>query len=233
MTGASSNWGFQGDIAAGANRYNLYMSGTADNYMAGSLGIGGLPATSINLRVIKNITGAINAYGITSQGTVQSDVTNIAYGYYSSIPTVAAAFTLSSLIHYGIAQATIGAGSTVTDQIGFNVPASMVSGTNNYAFSGSIPAATGRWNLYMSGTAANYLAGRLGVGATLTSGAMAQVVNTTASDIGFVVKGAAAQTGNLQQWQNSAGTILAYVAADGGSSFTEGDQNVLAVSVFS
>jgi hypothetical protein len=73
----------------------------------------------------------------------------------------------------------------------------------------------------------------LGVGATLTSGAMAQVVNTTASDIGFVVKGAAAQTGNLQQWQNSAGTILAYVAADGGSSFTEGDQNVLAVSVFS
>jgi len=96
LTGGTNNWGFQGQIPAGTGRYNLYMDGTADNYMAGSLGIGGLPATSINLRVIKNITGAINAYGITSQGTVQSDVTNIAYGYYSAIPTAAATFTLSS-----------------------------------------------------------------------------------------------------------------------------------------
>jgi hypothetical protein len=117
--------------------------------------------------------------------------------------------------------------------MGFFVSSGMSGGTSNFAFRSALTSAANRWNIYMDGTAANYLAGRLGVGATLTSGAMAQIVNTTASDIGFVVKGAAAQTGNLQQWQNSAGTVLNYIAADGSSSFYEGDQNILATSIFS
>jgi hypothetical protein len=71
----------------------------------------------------------------------------------------------------------------------------------------------------MNGTAANYMAGRLGVGATLTSGAMTQIVNTTAADKALVVKGAASQSGYLTEWQNSAGTTVAYVNADGTSSF--------------
>ena len=37
----------------------------------------------------------------------------------------------------------------------------------------------------------------------------------TASTIGAVVKGAASQTANLQQWQNSAGTVQASMSADG------------------
>lgn len=37
----------------------------------------------------------------------------------------------------------------------------------------------------------------------------------TASTKGLVIKGAASQTANLQEWQNSAGTALAYVEADG------------------
>jgi hypothetical protein len=85
----------------------------------------------------------------------------------------------------------------------------------------------------MNGTAGNYLAGRLGVGATLTSGAMAQITNTTAADKAFIVKGASSQTGALLELQNSAGTVLAYVAADGSSSFYESDQNILAASIFS
>jgi len=42
-----------------------------------------------------------------------------------------------------------------------------------------------------------------------------------ASDIGFVVQGAASQTANLQEWQNSAGTVLVKVAADGITTFTD------------
>jgi hypothetical protein len=67
----------------------------------------------------------------------------------------------------------------------------------------------------MDGTAANYMAGRLGIGAALTSGAMAQVTNTTAADKAFVIKGAASQSGKLLEIQNSAATALATVDSSG------------------
>jgi hypothetical protein len=44
------------------------------------------------------------------------------------------------------------------------------------------------------------------------------VMNVTSGNLGtipFIVKGAASQTADLQQWQDSAGTVLAYVAANG------------------
>jgi len=233
LTGATNNYGFLGQLSAATGRYNMYMGGTADNYLAGSLGIGAVPAAGINLRLMKAITGAINSYGMTSQGIVQSDVTSSGYAYYSGIGTQATAFTLGTAIHYAAVQGTFGAGSIVTDQIGFQAQGNLTGATNNYGFSGNITAGTNRWNLWMSGTAGNYLAGRLGVGATLTSGAMMQITNTTAADKAFVIKGAASQTGNLQEWQNSAGTVLNYVAANGSSSFYEGDQNLLAASIFS
>jgi hypothetical protein len=44
---------------------------------------------------------------------------------------------------------------------------------------------------------------------------MAQVANTTAADIALIVKGAASQTGNLLDVQNSAGTSLAVVNSSG------------------
>ncbi|MDP2323188.1 MAG: hypothetical protein Q8N51_04070, partial [Gammaproteobacteria bacterium] len=40
MVGAGANYGFFGGIASGANRWNFYAGGTAQNYFAGSVGIG-------------------------------------------------------------------------------------------------------------------------------------------------------------------------------------------------
>lgn len=37
LTGASNNYGFYGNIAAGAGRYNFYANGTAANYFGGDL----------------------------------------------------------------------------------------------------------------------------------------------------------------------------------------------------
>ena len=200
---------------------------------AGQVGIGVAPAAGRTLTLTKTMTGATTVFGILNNGVIQSDVTtNVTY-YRSSINTLAAAFTVPSVYHFHAVQGSIGAGSTVTTQAAFVADGSLQGAGNNLGFYGDIPSAAGRWNLYMSGTANNYLAGRLGVGATLTSGAMAQIVNTTAADKALIVKGAASQTGNLQEWQNSAGTVLAYVAADGSSSFYESDQNILAASIFS
>jgi hypothetical protein len=62
--------------------------------------------------------------------------------------------------------ASLGAGSSITNQYGFFAQSSLVNATNNYGFFGNIASGTNRWNLYMAGTAANYMAGDLGIGAT-------------------------------------------------------------------
>ena len=170
LTGGVNNFGFFGDIAAGANRYNLYMNGTADNYIAGSLGLGAAPVAGINLFLSKNITGAVNSYTTYNNSTIQSDVTTTGTAFYTALSTAAASFNLTSLRHYVATQATIGLGSTVTEQIGFLVNSSLIGATNNYAFSGNIPSGTGRYNLYMNGSADNYLNGSLGIGTTTLTG---------------------------------------------------------------
>ena len=59
LTNAVNNYGFFGDIAAGANRWNVYMSGTAQNYFAGSVGIGTtVPATKLHVLTADGVTTA-------------------------------------------------------------------------------------------------------------------------------------------------------------------------------
>jgi hypothetical protein len=184
LTSATNNYGFWGNIAAGSNRWNLYMNGTANNYLAGSLGIGQTSLTGRNLAVSKNITGATTSYGIVNDGTIQSDVTTTLAYYITSANTTPASFTLTSLHHYLASQSTIGAGSTVTNQFGYNVSANLIGATNNYGFYGNIPAATGRWNLYMNGTAANYLAGDTGIGNSQGFVSAGPILTTTLSNGG-------------------------------------------------
>jgi hypothetical protein len=164
LTGATNNYGFYGGIAAATGRYNLYMVGTADNYLAGALGIGSTSLTGFNFRVDKALTGSTNSLSIASLPTIQSDVTSSAVIFDSKPSTQAAAFTLTSLFHFAAEFATIGATSAITTQYGFIAQSSLTGATNNYGFYGNIAAATGRYNLYMAGTADNYLAGILGIG---------------------------------------------------------------------
>ena len=42
-----------------------------------------------------------------------------------------------------------------------------------------------------------------------------QVTIATAANVGAIIKGAASQSGDLQQWQNSSGTVLAKVTSAG------------------
>lgn len=170
LTGATNNFGFFSNIASGTGRWNLYMSGTANNYLAGSLGIGATFLTAHNLRVDKNITGGSVAHGIYNGGTVQSDVTTQARYYTSAASTQATTFTCSDLRHYLATQGTFGAGSTVALQMGFIVDSTLIGATENFGFRGQIPAGANRWNIYMDGTANNYINGALGISATTLAG---------------------------------------------------------------
>jgi hypothetical protein len=134
LIGATNNYGFYGNIASGTGRWNLYMNGTANNYMAGSLGIGTTSLSDRNLAISKTLTGATTVYGVIQNGTVQSDVTTNAYGFRNSLLTAASAFTLTGYIHYQAIQGSIGATSAVSNQYGFLVDASVIGATNNYGF---------------------------------------------------------------------------------------------------
>ena len=141
--------------------YGLLGLGTAPNTLFGSLSIGSTPVSGINLYIARNITGSVNSYGSYVTGTISTDVTNVAAYFQSYARTTAATFTLSSLYHFRAEQGSFGAGSVVNNQYGFFVHSTTTGATNNFAFYSDIASGTGRWNLYMNGTATNFLAGNL------------------------------------------------------------------------
>ena len=184
LIGATNNYGFYGNIAAGTGRYNFAAVGTAANYFSGVVGIGSLNTggggSGCSIRFANNLTGGVSAISTFGTPQVQSDVTTIAVIYSSTPTTQAAAFTLGSLFHYNAAQGTLGAGSTITIQTGFYAASNLIGATNNYGFRGVIPSGTNRFNLYMDGTANNYLAGALGIGTSSpNASALLDVQSTT------------------------------------------------------
>jgi hypothetical protein len=154
---------------------------------AGSVGIGATSLTGWNLRVSKNITGGTSAFGVGSDGTIQSGVTSDARMFFSQPNTAATAFTLTGLYGFSAAQGTIGAGSSVTNQYGFFAGVTLTGATNNYGFYSNISSGTGRWNFYANGTAANYFAGDMQLDKTVTAAGTtgAQTINKNAGTVNF------------------------------------------------
>jgi hypothetical protein len=66
----------------------------------------------------------------------------------------------------------------------------------------------GTFVLRFNGTLANF-------GTGTATGSQLTVTNATAANVGLIVKGAASQTANLQEWQDSNGSILASISATG------------------
>ncbi|MDP1814431.1 MAG: hypothetical protein Q8K92_08280 [Leadbetterella sp.] len=179
LIGATTNYGFRGQIPAGTNRWNLFLDGTANNHMVGNLGIGTVNVTGYNLRITKNITGAATSFGVALLGSnVGADATTQGLGFYTGIGVVAAA-TISNVNHYVAGQGSFNS-STVTNQVGFLADASILGATANYGFRGQIPSGTSRWNLFMDGTASNHLGGSTGIGtASIDPSALLHVSSTT------------------------------------------------------
>lgn len=138
---------------------------TDAGFFNGKFAIGAAtPLVTTTLRLMGNLDGAVTSWGLLNDQTIQSTVTTSARVFQSGVTTQAATFTLTDLYHFLISPSTFGAGSTVTNQYGFIVGSGLSGATNNYAFVSNLNAGANRWNLYMSGTANNYLAGNLWIG---------------------------------------------------------------------
>jgi hypothetical protein len=134
----------------------------------GQVGIGGTPSAGQTLRVAKGLTGSTTSRGVIAEGVIQSDATASVQYYRSTASTVAASFTASEVIGFQAAQGTIGAGSAITNQFGFQATGSLTGATNNYGFYSNIASGSGRWNFYANGTAENYFAGETQLANNLT-----------------------------------------------------------------
>ena len=150
---------------------------TGTSYFSDSVGIGAAAFSNTRFSISKSLTGSASFFNIYTEGQIQSDVTTANYiGTYATVQNTA--FTLSNIRHF-YAQGNGSFGSaTVTNQYGYVAESSIIGATNNFAFYGNIPSGTGRWNLYMNGTANNYMAGNLLIGSTTDAGYKLDVVGT-------------------------------------------------------
>jgi len=146
---------------------NLEVVGTA--YISGNVSIGAAyPLATVSFAVTSQITNGVIAYGIRQTGYVQAATTLQAIGIANQL-NKSGVNTLGTYTNFF----AIGGGSvsgSVTNQMGFSVASNLTNATNNYAFHSELASATGVWNLYMSGTASNYLAGNLLIGTSTDAG---------------------------------------------------------------
>jgi len=157
---------------------------------AGNVGIGGTASSDTKFQLLGTYpTSGTNTFVQQLSGTSPSGTTNVLSGYRARLNTQAASFVLSNVRIFDSGQGTIGATSAITNQYGYFADASLTGATNNYGFYGNIASGANRWNLYMNGTAANYLGGDtivngkigLGTAASPSYGTAGQVLTSAGS----------------------------------------------------
>lgn len=166
-----------------------------DVSITGRLGV----AANFNAAYLAYIGGGLGhpdtastIYGLVSDYTGLATATNAASGFTSTLRSAASAYTVSSLLHFDANLTAKGAGSTITSVFGFRANSSIATGTNNYGFYSNIASAATTWQLYMAGTAGNYLASNLRIGTTtLVASEALRVAGTTNLDTLIVNTGCA------------------------------------------
>ena len=202
---ATGNFG----INTGATDSGQRLQVVGTGYFSDSVGIGTTALTGYNLRISNNITGITSPIAVFVDGTIQATATG-ANQIFRSSPSVVASATISEIRHFSALQGTFGAGSTVSTQTGFFVHSGMTGATTDYGFYGDLAAGTGIWNLYMNGTAANYLRGNTGINTTsLTDNGLTINQSVNGSNIVLSLRNDAGNADNEVSIKMIAGSLTA------------------------
>lgn len=147
-----------------------------------------------------------------------NNATNV-NGIYSFCQLDNAAVTVTNVTAFqGYTGYGYNSGATVTNARGIWIKSwgNVAPGTftNQYGlYLESITGATNNWAIYSLG-GASYHAGQFRINSTTIS-AQLGVVSAASGTIAEIIRGAASQSANLTEWQNSSSTVLSAVAADG------------------
>ena len=126
----------------------------------GYMGVGGAASTDSKLLIVGPAASGTNQYGLQVRASGTSGATGSVRAVYGRADTEAASFTTSAAVSFWSADAIKGAGSTITNQHGLYIN-DQTQGTNNYGITSLVSSGSNKWNIYASGTAANYFAGNV------------------------------------------------------------------------
>jgi hypothetical protein len=148
-----------------ANNVTLGDATTDTVTVNGYMGVGGGGNSGRGIQVVSTALTGGDQFGVYSNVTASSSATT-ALRLFQSLPkTAVAAFTCSNIYGFSAEDASLGAGSSVTNLVGVQI-ADQTQGTNNYGIRSLVSSGTNKWNIYASGTAANYFAGNVGIATT-------------------------------------------------------------------
>lgn len=193
LTTGVSNYGFRGRINSAAGRFNLFMSGTADNALAGNLRVGSTSAPTVALDVTGSAqmsgTGAfggslvaanvLTLTGANTTGTTQRGMNILPT--FTSATTAANGITIAGTLSdtggagtYTLYQGVrvndvtkAGGADTLTTQIGYDTADLSIAGTLIAGFRSQVSAAAGKWGFYASGSANNAFSGSVRIGSVV------------------------------------------------------------------
>lgn len=109
-------------------------------------------------------------------------------------------------------QANTGSGTNTTS---IALDAEATTATNNYIIQSALGSGANNYFLRSTGTAASVMLGSLAVGTTTQATAQLDVLASSSSTIGHIIKGAASQSADLLQCQDSSGNSLFEINSDG------------------
>ena len=211
-----------------ANNVTLGDASTDTVTVNGRMGIGGSGSASAALRIDNNALSGTNQDGILAYHTGTSGATANIRGIVTSVNTEAASYTVTNVAGFWAGNAGKGAGSTITNLHGLYI-ADQTQGTNNYGVTSAVSSGSNKWNIYASGTAANYFAGNVGIGtsspaykldvsatARFSQGVQVQGSNLTAAASQITVDQLNTTTSRLISW--GADTSTAGILTLGGLS---------------
>jgi hypothetical protein len=124
----------------------------------GYVGQGVSPSDEYGYRMVYTGSTATAQYGFFIDAFGSSAATGSVSGLRVRARSSAAAYTMGSARGLFVDNAGLGAGSTITNAVGLYIQDQTV-GTNNYGIQSAVSSGTNKFNIYASGTAANYFAG--------------------------------------------------------------------------
>lgn len=179
------------------NGSNIPTTGSTFNFNGSQLGFGVAASSAYGFRQIYTGSGAASQYGMYLDSYSDSSGTGNTISIRVRARTSAAAYTTALAADFFADAIGLGAGSTITTAAGIVIQ-DQIAGTTNLGLYSLVSAGTAKYNIYATGTASNYMAGGLNLGATADPGA------GNLSLTGNVIQGTAAKGFNF-----SANTPLA------------------------
>jgi len=157
--------------------YNL----TITNPNTGSTVLQTFRATSLyNAPTASSITGICSDFLSYTQVNSSGSLYGKIWQFYAGGFVLTGSVTDKTSFY--AANAAIGVGATVTTEQGLYVGA-LAAGTTIYGIRSVIAASATRWNLYLDGTAKNYIAGNVGIGTSTSVNKLDVVGNISCSVI--------------------------------------------------